>query len=88
MENIAITNSHVSATVKYNREEGKHLAKGGNGSRKTVPLEDVCDTPWKLNGTATIVSYLVMAMEVRGVVGAPFQTMVLPQVIARAEFQP
>ena len=65
-----------------------HLAKSGNRSRKTVPLEDVCDTPWKLNGCETIISYLVMAMEVRGVVGAPFQTIVLPQDIAKAEFQP
>ena len=82
--------------MKYNtiinREEGKHLAKSGNGSRQTVPLEDVCDTPWipswKLDGSATLISYLVMAMEVRGVVGAPFHTIVLPQDIARAEFQP
>ena len=78
--------------MKYNtiinREEGKHLAKSGNGSRQTVPLEDVCNTPWKLDGSATKISYLVMAMEVRGVVGAPFHTIVLPQDIARAEFQP
>ena len=65
-----------------------HLAKSGNRSGKTVPLEDVRDAPWKLNGCATIISYLVMAMEVSGVVGAPFQTIVLPQDIARAEFQP
>ena len=30
----------------------------------------------------------MIATEVRGVVGAPFQTMVLPQAMARAEFQP
>ena len=35
-----------------------------------------------------IISYLVIAMEVSGVVGAPFQTIVLPHDIARAEFQP
>ena len=35
-----------------------------------------------------IISYLVIAMEVRGVVGAPFQTIVLPHDIAKAEFQP
>ena len=35
-----------------------------------------------------IISYLVIAMEVSGVVGAPFQTIVLPHDIAKAEFQP
>ena len=31
-----------------------------------------------------IISYLVIAMEVSGVVGAPFQTIVLPHDIAKA----
>ena len=68
-----------------------YLAESGNRPRKTVPLENVRNAPcWKLNNSAknNHLSYLVMAMEVRGVVGAPFQIMVLPQDIARAEFQP
>ena len=32
--------------------------------------------------------YLVVATEARGVLGAPFQIMVLPQTMARAAFQP
>ena len=36
----------------------------------------------------TSATTLVMATEVRGVVGAPFQIIVLPQDMAMAEFQP
>ena len=67
-----------------------YLAESGNRPRKTVPFQDVRNAPCKqLNDCPTTnISYLVMAIEVSGVVGAPFQTMVLPQDIARAEFQP
>ena len=61
---------------------------GKYAPRKAVPLQHICNAPWDLMPSVKIFSYLVMAMEVRGVVGAPFQTMVFPQDIARAEFQP
>ena len=44
--------------------------------------------PGRLFLSSTSATTLVMATEVRGVVGAPFQIMVLPQDIAMAEFQP
>ena len=50
--------------------------------------KDVYDHPPLGNDDEVIISYLVIAMEVSGVVGAPFQTIVLPHDIAKAEFQP
>ena len=74
--------------AKVQKHKSCHLAEGGHRPRKAVPLQHICNTPWDLMPSVKIFSYLVMAMEVRGVVGAPFHTIVLPQDMARAEFQP
>ena len=74
--------------AKVQKHKSCHLAEGGHRPRKAVPLQHICNAPWDLMPSVKIFSYLVMAMEVRGVVGAPFHTIVLPQDMARAEFQP